>query len=383
MRIAILSVSEKGKNLSSRLKALLDEDPTIIEVTTFHKNVKDNINLIFNDNSNNNTSYDAIIGIMATGILIRNISDKIRDKTTDPAILSMDDNGKYVVSLVSGHLGGANELTKKIAKLIESEPVITTATDTSGKVGIDTLASKLYWDILNKNEILDFNKAILEEKHIKIYINLLKNDKIRYKQDIEDYLKNQKKNTLEIIDLKNSDSSIKSIQSTIFSHDTTQDQAGHVNQKVYKEYEDSNIIANFDGHAMFFKPRKIVLGIGARANISKEKVIAAIQTAISNLNLTIERINSIATVDIKKNEKGILEAVKEIDKPLDIVTVAEIKEFKSPEISNSEFVQEKFDIPGVAEPTALIVAKKGHVDSKLIHKKIAIDGVTVAVAVSK
>ena len=375
MRIAILSVSEKGKKLSSRLKTLLDECPAIIKVATFHKNIKDNINLIFDDNSNNNMSYDAIIGIMATGILIRNIADKIRDKTTDPAIISMDDNGKYVISLVSGHLGGANELTKKIAKLIESEPVITTATDTSGKIGIDTLASKLYWEILNKNEILAFNKAILEEKSIEIYINVSKKGKIGYMDDIKDYLKNQEKNTLEIIDLKNTDLPIKdNIQSKIFSDYNRYNESSYIN---------SNIIANFDDHKMFIKSKKIVLGIGARANISKEKVITAIQTAMSNLNLTIERIDCIATADIKKDEKGILEAVKEIDKPLNIVDIDEIREFKSPDISNSEFVQEKFDIPGVAEPTAIIAAKKGRLDSKLIHKKLAIDGVTVAVAVSK
>jgi len=375
MKIAILSVSKKGKKLSSRLKSLLDEDPTIIKVTTFHKNTKDNINFVFNNNSdnnikyNNNISYDAIIGIMATGILVRNIADKIQDKTIDPAIISMDDNGKYVISLVSGHLGGANELTKKIARLIESEPVITTATDTNDKIGVDTLATKLRWEILNKDEILSFNKAILEEKNIKIYINTSKNDKIEYKDYIEDCLKNQEKNTLEIIDLKNIDSSIKSIQGTVGNN--------------YDKYEDSNIIASFDDHAMFFKPKKIVLGIGARANASKEKVIIAIQTAMNNLNLAIERIDSISTVDIKKDEKGILKAVKEINKPLNIVAIDEIREFKSPEISSSEFVQEKFDIPGVAEPVALLVAKRGQKNSKLIHKKIAIDGVTVAVAVSK
>ena len=375
MRIAILSLSEKGKKLSSTLKTLLDEDPTIIKVNTLHKNVKDSINLIFNDNSNNNIgssnniNYDAIIGIMATGILIRNIADKIQDKTTDPAILSMDDNGKYVISLVSGHLGGANELAKKIAELIEGEPVITTATDTSAKVGIDTLATKLHWEIINKDEILSFNKAILEEKNIKIYINASKNDKIEYKDYIEDCLKNQEKNTLEIIDLKNEDSSIKSIQGTDANN--------------HDKYEDFNIIASFDGHTMFFKPKKIVIGIGARANVSKEKVIIAIQTAMNNLNLAIERIDSISTVDIKKDEEGILKAAKKINKPLNIVAIDEIREFKSPEISSSDFVQEKFDIPGVAEPAALIIAKRGQKNSKLIHKKIAIDGVTVAVAVSK
>lgn len=417
MNIAILSVSEKGKDLSSRLKILLDEDPTIIKINTFHKNVKDNINTIFNDkfnnginnspnsfnnsfnNSSNNsfnnnfsnpTNYDAIIGIMATGILIRNIADKLQDKSIDPAILSMDDSGKYVISLVSGHLGGANEFAKKIAELIESEPVITTATDTNDKIGIDTIANKLHWEILNKNEILYFNKAILEEKPVKLYINVSNKDEIRYKHYIKDYLKNQENNTLEIIDLKNRDLSIENIQATAFSYsfedniDNIDHQNNHHqnNQNNQNRYNDFDIIASFDDHRMFFKPKRLVLGIGSRANIPKNKVIEAIQIAMDNLELPIERIDSLATIEIKKDEKGILEAVKEINKPLNIVTINQIKEFKHPEILNSIFVQEKFDIPGVAEPAALIVAESDTGNSKLVHKKIAIDGVTVAVAIS-
>ena len=398
MNIAILSVTEKGKKLSSRLKILLDEDPTIIKVNTFHKNVKNNVNTIFDDNYNdnfcndldndlnnhsyeksnndlNNTHYDAIIGIMATGILIRSIADKIQDKTKDPAILSMDENGKYVISLVSGHLGRANELTKKIAKLLRNEPVITTATDISDKIGIDTLATKLYWEILNKNEILAFNKAILEEIPIKLYINLCKDNKINYKDFIDNYLKNKGKNTLEIIDIKDMKMPIENIQNSIFSNDSTMDDY---------DYTDYNAIASFDEDLMFFKPQKVVLGIGAKAKVSKEKVKTAIRIAMNNLKLSIERIDYVATAEVKKDEKGILETLKELDKPLEIVTIDEIKKFKSQEISSSKFVQEKFDIPGVAEPTALIVAKKkSNRESTLIHRKIAIDGVTVAVAVSK
>ncbi|MBZ9570479.1 cobalamin biosynthesis protein [Methanobrevibacter sp. TMH8] len=391
MKIAILSVSKKGKKLSSKLKSLLDEDPTVIKVSCFHKNVKDNIDFIFNENiqrSEYNSyngiesdKYDAIIGIMATGILIRNIADKLKDKTIDPAILSLDDNGKYVISLVSGHLGGANGLTKKIANLLNSEPVITTATDTNDKIGIDTLAMKLHWKILNKKEILAFNKAILEGKVIKIFINLFNKDNIEYKHYIDNYLKIKEKNTLEITDLKESNLSIEDIKSKIFYLDSDKDNK-YPNQDIYNKYKNCNIVASFDNHRMFFKPKMVVVGIGARANISKEKVMNAINIAMKNLDLPLDRIDFIATVEIKKDEKGILESVKDIGKDLKIVTIDEIKKFKDSNISKSEFVQEKFDIPGVAEPTALIVAKNGTADSKLIHKKIAIDGVTVAIAIS-
>lgn len=207
---------KKGKILSSKLKNILDEDPTIISVDTFHKNVKYNINNIFNNikNSKNqnskykqfkhdfNTNYTIIIGIMATRILLRSIAPKIQDKINDPGILSIDDNGKFVISLLSGHLGRVNELTFEIAKLLKSEPVITTATDLNNKIGINSLSNKYHWEIINKDEILNFNKRILEGKSIKIFLNFNKNEKIKYIEDLKNYLKNKNNNTVEIIDLK-------------------------------------------------------------------------------------------------------------------------------------------------------------------------------------
>jgi cobalt-precorrin 5A hydrolase len=288
----------------------------------------------------------------------------------------MDDNGKFIISLVSGHLGGANELTEKIAKLINGQAVITTATDINNKVGIDTLARKFYWEILNKNEILVFNKAILDEKLIKIYINILNEESIKYQRFLDNYLKNQENNTLETIDGKNTNNTIENIDLSI---QTIKNKISSQNIKV--ENLNDIIVASVNQNLIFFKEKKIVLGIGAKANVSKEKVISAIQIAMNNLNLPIERIDYIATAEIKKEEKGILEVAREINKPIEIVAIDEIKNFKSNEISKSEFVEEKFGIVGVAEPSALIVAKnKSKTHSKLIHKKIAIDGVTVAVA---
>ena len=112
MKIAIISVSDKGKNLASKLKEKLDDDSTIIRTDLYHKNVRKNFPILFNE-------YDAIIAIMASGILIRSIASLIESKVTDPAILNIDDNGNFVISTLSGHLGGANKLTHKIAELIQ------------------------------------------------------------------------------------------------------------------------------------------------------------------------------------------------------------------------------------------------------------------------
>ena len=388
MNIAILSVSKKGKILSSKLKSLLSKDPTIITVDTYHKNIKNNIDNIFIDNEDKTLKYDAIIGIMATGILIRSIAKKIKNKAIDPAILAMDDNGKFTISLLSGHLGRANELTLKISKLINSEPVITTATDINNKIGIDSLSNKYYWEIINKNEILEFNKAILDEKNIKIFLNNDENSNVRYIRDLNDFLTNKNKNTVEIIDLKDNEMSINNIDNIFISSTITNsvyNSNTKSNQDEYNNmYKDNyfDIFANFNNHYLFFKQKKLVVGIGSRADIKEKNVLNAIKLAMHNLKLPLGRIDAIATVEIKSNEEGILKTAKHLKTPLKIVSLNEIRRLNNKTISHSDFVKNKFNIPGVAEPAALIIANKNENNSKLIHKKIAINGVTVAVAVS-
>ena len=97
MKIAIISVSDKGQKLAVTLKNKLDADSTVIKTDLYHKNVKKYFSILFYE-------YDAIIAIMASGILIRSIAPLIESKVSDPAILNIDDNGNFVISTLSGHL---------------------------------------------------------------------------------------------------------------------------------------------------------------------------------------------------------------------------------------------------------------------------------------
>ena len=164
MKTAIISVSDKGQKLASALKDKMDSDSTIIKCDLYHKNVKKYFPFLFYE-------YDAIIAIMASGILIRSIAPLVESKVTDPAVVNIDDNGKFVISTLSGHLGGANDLANKIAVLIDATPVITTSTDVNKKLGIDVLAKDLYLSIDNTKEILFFNKDILEGRNISFTVN--------------------------------------------------------------------------------------------------------------------------------------------------------------------------------------------------------------------
>lgn len=336
MKIAILSVSKKGYDLSLKIKKLLGDDSTIIRCDIYHKDVKNNFNLIFNE-------YDSIIAIMASGILIRSISDLIVSKTTDPAVLNIDDNGNFVISMLSGHLGGANRLTIKIAELIDATPVITTSTDVNKKLGIDVLARDLYLSIDDTHEILHFNKSILEGKEVAFTVNSNGN---------YDYLFNYlNENTLEM------DVSI------YFS----------------SRINDGEIEVVCDNHKIMLIPRRVVFGIGCRRGKSKDEINEAVNNVLTDLNMDKSRITMFSSAEIKKDEKGILDLSEEFNIPVNFVELDKLALFKSDDIQESEFVRSKFGIAGVCEPSALITA--GY-DSELIYKKTAFDGVTVSVALS-
>ena len=335
MKVAIVSVSDKGKKLAVTIKEKMDNDSTIIRADVFHKNVKKYLKIAFYE-------YDAIIAVMASGILIRSIAPYIESKTSDPAVLNIDDNGNFVISTLSGHLGGANSLTNKIAALIGATPVITTSSDINNRLGIDVLARDLYLSIDRPKEILFFNKAIIEGHEI----TLTSKSKKEY---LIEYLKN---NTLEIDVCFN------------YSEDLDEDE----------------IRVSLDNHELTLKERKMVVGIGCRRGKECEKIYEGLKKSFSDLNIDKSRVNQFASAEIKKDEKGILELSEKLNVPVNFVELEKLKLFDSNDVQKSEFVKSKFGIYGVSEPSALIMAG---FDSKLIYKKTSFDGVTIAVAISR
>lgn len=337
MKIAIISVSKKGYELSLSLKEKLNLDSTVIKTDSYHKNVKKYFSILFYE-------YDAIIAIMASGILIRSIAPLIESKATDPAVLNIDDNGNFVISMLSGHLGGANRLTQKVAGLIDATPVITTSTDVNKKLGIDVLAKDLFLSIENTKEILFFNKSILDGKEIALTVNPNKNFNYLFK-----YLSD---NELEI--------------------DISISYSSKVNT--------DEIIARLEDHELILKERKIVVGMGCKRGKECINIYNALKSSINELNIDMSRINQLASAEIKKDENGMLELSDKLNIPIYFVELEKLKLFESNDIQKSEFVKSKFGIYGVCEPSALIMAG---FDSKLIYKKTSYNGITIAVAISK
>ena len=198
--------------------------------------------------------------------------------------------------------------------------------------------------ISNTNEILHFNKAILDNKRIFIKLN----DKSNYDY-LYEYLS---KVTLEIDVLISQSSKI----------------------------DPNEILCRVENHELTLIPKKIIVGIGCRRGKKCEEIEEKLDMALNTLNLSKSRINGLASAEIKKDEKGILNLAKKLDISVNFVELDKLRLFSSKNVQKSEFVYSKFGIYGVCEPSALITAG---FDSKLIYKKTQNDGVTISIAVSK
>ncbi len=262
MNIAIIALTEEGLKTARRIGVGFVPPPSayvlrkIIEgnnstdkmppqITPFSESLQQLVNRIFKQ-------YDGLVFIMAIGIVVRVIAQNIRDKYSDPAVVVVDDVGRFVVSVLSGHEGGANRLAHRVAAILHTDAVITTGTESQ---------------------------------------------------------------------------------------------------------------------------KDLIVGVGCKKGISSEAVKQSVIEALQRINLPLERVRLLSTIEIKSEEPGLLQAAEELDIPLRIVSRQEIKTCAR-EHSKSNFVQEKIGVWGVCEPAALLSGRK----TQLVLKKQKYPGVTVAIA---
>ena len=146
MKIAFWAVTRGAGNIAKKFEKILGKKDFKIEVFTLKKfNIEDTIQMEnFTETLEKEfNSYDGHIFIMATGIVVRKISTLIKSKDIDPAVVVIDEGAHFVISLLSGHLGGANELAEAIGEKLNLLPIITTSSDVTGKIAVDTLSQKL------------------------------------------------------------------------------------------------------------------------------------------------------------------------------------------------------------------------------------------------
>lgn len=278
---------------------------------------------------------DVLVFIGASGIAVRSIAPFVKSKKTDPAVIVVDERGKHAISLLSGHIGGANAMTLLIAELLGAEPVITTATDLNGKFAVDAFAARrnLYMDSMQYAK--EIASGLVEGKRI----------------------------------------GMRSAYPVL----------GHVPEELDRE-SDHALGFSIDifkrdpfERTLHLVPKLTVLGIGCKKGMSAGHIRDAVMRVLDEQGIFYESVKQIASIDLKKEETGILALSDELGVPFITYTAEELKQVESEDgFTESAFVRAVAGVGSVCERAAL----KGAGVKKLLVPKTACDGVTVAVAVS-
>jgi cobalt-precorrin 5A hydrolase len=170
-KVAIICITKNGINISKRIKEKIPSASIYAQskhkdssdgILWFEKNTKNVIEEVFKE-------YDSIICIFSLGAVIRLISNLLADKKTDPAVIVIDDKANFVISALSGHLGGANALSKSIADILSSTAVITTAADVNETIAVDLLGNNFEWRIENFENVTKVSAHMVNEEKIGVY----------------------------------------------------------------------------------------------------------------------------------------------------------------------------------------------------------------------
>jgi cobalt-precorrin 5A hydrolase len=353
--ILIVSVTGQGVGTAQKIQAALTAHQIASKVYAPQKYLRPNV--VAMDKTveeflrENFGRVDGVVAVMATGIVIRAVAPCLQGKLVDPAVVGVDAVGKFVISLLSGHYGGANHLARLIADALGATAVKTTASDALCKEGVDELARNFHLAIINPESITAVNAALVEGKQLALI--LVDNTKMVL-TEAQGYSIHKTETFEEAIKLAN-----------------TYDAAAIVTANRVVTGKTAKPIT-------ILKPKKIAVGVGARKIISPENIIQAIHVALAKVDLTVERVDGLASVDIKQDSPGFAEAAVRLGLPFEFYSVAALSAVESGELSvDSEFVKEKIGIGGVCERAALKQAGK---NPHLLLKKQKLNGVTVAIA---
>jgi len=334
--ICIISVTEKGDVLARKIEKEIGGDLYLKSQIKDFK-LKNIMSICFE-------KYDSIIFISSTGIAVRAIGKYLISKATDPAVVVVDVCNKFSISLVSGHLGGANKLTLKVSEVLGNTPVITTATDNM--------------DILAPDIIAMDNGLIIDDLKIaKIIAGRLVNGESVYFKDDKKLIKCPKGyigteeiqgNALWIT--HNASRKINSEENNVVNY--------------LDEYQDRTVLKLIR--------KDIILGIGCRRDTDSMKLFNFINETLREKNIDIRAINKIASINIKSDERAILDLAGNLNCDLTFFSAEEISTVEN-KYEGSEFVKKSIGVSAVSEPVIELAG------GNIIFKKIKKDGMTLAI----
>lgn len=346
MNTAYFYLTDEGGRLAHKLAAAHPGD-------IYNKeNFKENLQAGFG-------RYDSLVCIMATGIVVRILAPLIVHKTSDPAVVVLDQKGKYAISLLSGHLGGANDLAREMAAISGGEAVITTATDVAGELSFDTFAKKHDMAIENIGQLKHISGALLSGKKVNVFTD--KNAAELYPE----LAKEQKRGMIAILPLSEFFKTY-AIESNI--------PAVVIDERLFV----SNSTVPQAAPVLYLRPRTICAGIGCKRNMEQKPIEEALLQTLKEEGIHPFSLKCIATIPLKSDEPGIIGTAANLNVPLQIIPTEEIENLDISQlgIQTSEFVANQTGVLSVSTACSYLASSKG----TILRDKAKYKGITIALS---
>lgn len=265
--------------------------------------------------------FDGLVCLFSLGAVIRLVSPFLKDKKTDPAVIVIDDKASFVISALSGHLGGANELTEEIAKKLGATPVVTTAADVNKTIPVDLVGKEFGWKIEDDSNVTRISAFMVNEEKIGVYQDV--GEKNWWKAELP-------KNV------------------TVYQ---SIDELAQSDSKAYLIISDRVIDDVIAKKSVIYRPQSLVAGIGLHGDTTKEKIKESLCESLSKHGLSLQSIARLVSIKKPNDVQGLIDAAKDLQIPLEYFDRDELAKMTIP--NPSEVVQAYEGTPSVSEAAAI------------------------------
>ncbi|MFB5611675.1 MAG: cobalt-precorrin 5A hydrolase [Nitrosarchaeum sp.] len=305
-KVSVLAITKNGINIGLKLKKYFPNwiifAPSKFsnndkEIEWYEESTSEKIVELFKNNN-------ALICLFSLGAVIRLIAPYLKDKKTDPAVIVIDDKASFVISVLSGHLGGANELTEIIAQKLDATPVITTAADVNKTIAVDLVGREFGWKIEDDSTVTKISAYMVNEEKIGIY---QETGKINWCKELPKNVKIY--HSLE--EMKNSDS------------------------KGYLIISDKILEGEFLKNSVVYRPPSLVIGIGLHWDTSKETIKEGLDFCLQKFKLSKKSIARLVSIKKPEDVKGLVDIGKEMGVIVEYVNREDLAEISAPNPSDT------------------------------------------------
>ena len=344
-KVSVLAITKNGINIGERLKELFPNWDIFVPSKLSNENksiiwysepTSDKIIELFK-NSN------ALICLFSLGAVIRLIAPYLKDKKTDPAVIVIDDKTNFVISVLSGHIGGANELTQEISEKLNALPVITTAADVNKTIAVDLVGREFGWKIDDETTVTKISAHMVNAEPIGVFQQT--GNKKWYKElpkNVTIY------NSLEELKKSNSKAHL-IISDTIIDNELAQE-------------------------SVIYRPQSLVIGIGLHWDTTKDTIKDGIEHCLKKFNLSSKCIAKLVSIKKSEDVQGLIDLGEEMKIPVEYVNREELAEIITP---NPSSTVKAFEGTASVSEAAAIKISNGEL---IVEKQKFPPNLTVAIA---